>query len=111
MDPDLRRSLDELRDDLRTVNVEATQAHEQARGAHEQATRTNGRVNDLEDSNSELRTAMWGPEQLGVHSKDAGVVGVLREVRMLVRVMIAVVTVVIGPVAAAVIASYIQDLI
>ena len=111
MDPDLRRSIDELRGDIRVVRDQATSAHEEARGAHQQATKTNGRVNDLEDSNDELRRAMWGPKQLGVHDKDAGVVGYLRQIRILLGLLLAVITIVIGPVAAAVITSYVQELL
>jgi len=54
---------------------------------------------------------MWGPQQLGVHDKDAGVVGYLRQIRILLGLLLAVITIVIGPVAAAVITSYAQELL
>ena len=111
MDPDLRRLLDNIREDVKVVRNEATAAHEEARGAHVQAKETNGRVNSLEESNVQLRTAMWGPGHLGVHTRDAGVVGYLRQIRILLGILLAVITVVIGPVAAAVLASYVQDIL
>lgn len=78
--------LDELARELRQVRDQATVAAEEARGAHTQARKTNGRVDRAEDRLQRLDQAMFGDED-GRIGGDTGLAGYIRQQQQLTRLL------------------------
>lgn len=91
----IEEKLSELILDMHTVRVQATAAHEEARGAHSQAKLTNGRVTELErrekqhaEDASRMRRALFGADD-GSLEDDGGIYHYVRLQRRDTRLLAA----------------------
>ena len=95
-----RRRLHKRLDEVMGV---ATEARDEARGAHSQARRTNGRVDTLE-------RVVWG-EPTSLNHQDGGVVGMVRTLRRDIRVGLAVISGLLLPILGLLARPYLDQLL
>lgn len=91
MSDDEHRRLYERLDEVMAM---ATEARDEARGAHDQARTTNGRVDRVETHVATVRKTLWGRQDDGIQT-DGGLVGWARQTRRDIRILGGLVIVVV----------------
>ena len=88
---------------LDEVMVVAREAAADAKGAHYQSRRTNGRVDRLEET-------LWG-DPTSLDNRQAGVVGIVRSLKRDIRIGLAVLTVLMVPTALVVLGAWLRPVL